>query len=116
MKSLHFLLLTVAAMAAGSCKKEKKSPNLADAFQYCETACSDPWVKDIQPGISSFAQQLEKWLETKTSTDITTPFRKMYPEKTQLCYACSCTTGNVIYVWPPAGSEQKFIDLGFTRP
>ncbi|WP_298717285.1 hypothetical protein [Chitinophaga sp.] len=116
MKSTLLLFLTIAAIAASSCKKDKRPPNLAEAFRYSETACSDPWVNDIERGNPSFARQLEKWLETKTGAEITTPFRKMYPEKTQLCYACSCTTGNVIYVWPPAGSEQKFIDLGFTRP
>lgn len=116
MKFTLLSLLTIAAIATVSCKKDKKSPKLADAFQYTETVCSDPWAKDITPGADSFARQLEKWLETETSVDISTPFRKMYLEKKQLCYACSCTTGNVIYVWPPAGSEQKFIDLGFTRP
>ncbi|WP_341834825.1 hypothetical protein WJU16_17935 [Chitinophaga pollutisoli] len=116
MKFTLLCLLATAAMATGSCKKDKKSPKLADAFQYIETVCSAPWAKDIAPGAASFNQTLEKWLETETGVDISTPFRKMYPEKTQICYACSCTTGNVIYVWPPAGSEQKFIDLGFTRP
>ena len=106
------LMLAIALFTA--CKKDK-SPDLKDALQYTETQCSDPWAKDVERG-NDFAARLESWLETKTGAAIGKPYMKFFKDKAILCYACSCTTGNVIYVWPPAGSEQKFLDLGFTKP
>jgi len=110
----YTLPLMLAIIIFSSCKK-KKSPDLGNALQYKETACSDPWNNDVERG-NDFLNRLEIWLETKTGTNIGKPTMKFFKDKVEMCYACSCATGNVIYVWPPAGSEQKFLDLGFRKP
>ncbi|WP_126247475.1 hypothetical protein [Chitinophaga rhizosphaerae] len=110
----YALLLLLAIPLCTACKKGK-IPRLDEAFQYTETYCSDPWNNQVEQG-DNFLEDLEIWLELKTGKAIRKPYMKFFRDKMTMCYACSCTSGNVIYVWPPAGSEQKFLDLGFRKP
>lgn len=108
-----FLAITMLAFV--SCKKKDKS-ELTVTLEFQETHCHDPWVDDVPAGAADFTGKLEVWLEAKTGKFIRKPSIKFFKDKAEFCYACSCATGNVIYVGVPAGSEQKFLDLGFTKP
>lgn len=109
------LFLTVIILAAVSCNKENKTPKMEDALVFSETQCADPWAMDVSRTGKDFNKQLKTWLQTKTNVAILTAKRDVIPEKIQLCAACTCLTGNTIYVWVPKGSEQAFLDMGFTR-
>ncbi|WP_341834826.1 hypothetical protein WJU16_17940 [Chitinophaga pollutisoli] len=108
-------LFLIAFMATVSCNKDSKPPKMEDALVYSETQCADPWAMDVPRTGKDFNKQLKTWLHTKTKIAILTAKRDVIPEKIRLCAACTCLTGNTIYVWVPDGSEQAFLDMGFKR-
>lgn len=114
MKNGLFLLAATMLITVASCKKDK-SPDKSNTYYYDETQCSDPWFRDIERNSSTFTKELKTWLITKTGVPISEPKREYQVGKAIYCAACSCTSGNVLFIWPVKGTEQKFIDLGFRK-
>ncbi|WP_164714334.1 hypothetical protein [Chitinophaga rhizosphaerae] len=87
------------------------------ALVFNETQCSDPWGGKVTgPNAEEFIQNLELWLEKETGASINN-IKRIPPRKDLIvCDACHCTSGYQLLIWPVPGSEQKFIDLGFTKP
>lgn len=114
-KGLVFVLAGIF-LATLSCKKKKDNypaPQLKGSLQFKETHCSDPWYHDLRTG-GDFEARLNTWLTTKTGAPLTRLYRHQSPQSIT-CESCGCHNGSVIYVWTTVASEQKFLDIGFTR-
>ncbi|MGE7778229.1 hypothetical protein ACQKLP_26165 [Chitinophaga sp. NPDC101104] len=116
MKNGYLLFLTAASLLLFSCKKKDKL-SMKGALVFYETQCSDPWRGEVTaPGTEGFVQNLELWLEKETGAAIDNI--KRIPPRSNLivCDACTCSSGYKLLIWPAPGSEQPFIDLGFSKP
>ncbi|WP_298717288.1 hypothetical protein [Chitinophaga sp.] len=109
------LLLAGFILVNLSCKKDEQIEPLGDTLVMDETLCDTPWSQDLDRSSANFNVELENWLEAKTGIAISQPLRKSVPGKAQACLECGCRTGNVIYIWPPNGKQQKFIAMGFKK-
>lgn len=109
------LLLTGFILVNVSCNNDEQIEPLGDTLVMDETQCNTPWSQDLDRSSANFPAELDAWLEAKTGIAIATPFRKSVAGKAQACLECGCRTGNVIYIWPPNGKQQKFIAMGFKK-
>ncbi|WP_423737499.1 hypothetical protein [Chitinophaga caseinilytica] len=116
MKNGYLLFLAAASLLLFSCRKKDKL-SMKGALVFNETQCSDPWRGEVTgPNIETFVQNLELWLEKETGVAINN-IKRIPPRRNLIvCEACTCASGYQLIIWPPPGSEQAFIDLGFSKP
>jgi hypothetical protein len=78
-----------------------------------ETQCDNPW--QMSPNADEYRSYIKSYLESEgLEADNITVLDEL-PEGTALCMACSCWSGNNIYISIPASQVERAEALGFER-
>ncbi|PHN04985.1 hypothetical protein [Flavilitoribacter nigricans] len=81
-------------------------------FFWAQTKCADPWSKDPDLNQNELEPLVIQFLD-KEGIDVYDTWIEFAAALSQDCEACSCTTGNKIYVRIDQSDEPAIRDLGF---
>lgn len=78
-----------------------------------ETQCANPWEMSQDRG--EYRNNIKDYLQTKGVEAKSVEVLDELPPDTALCMACTCWSGNNIYVSVPASQVDEAEALGFSK-
>jgi hypothetical protein len=112
MKSLFLsAFCSLILLLLHSCENEGNSELLV--FYYDQTSCSDPWANSYYD-----SKELKSAVISYLSNQGIRPVDFLFLSTDgiqQICSACSCTTGNRIWIKAPGRFEGRLLELGFLK-
>lgn len=104
MKKLFTLFAAIVLFACN-----KKSELEYTGIQYEQTTCADPWVNSINDSIT--IASVTRYFDSLNLYVAAINIQQVNPA--QVCSACTCKTGKIIYVTTIVPEQDKFMRYGF---
>ena len=112
---VQFTLLLSVACFGFSCEEQEarlEEENIVKMV-IAETQCANPWESAADAG--EYENNIKAYLLTNGVDASSLQVKDELPPSTALCMACSCWSGNNIYINIPASQVGKAEALGFNR-
>src|SRR5690606_10272505 len=107
----YFAFTILLLLSLQSCQYENKPLNQLE-FYWDQTGCADPWNTNNQDSENEIKRAVEGYLKEEGVSGAKV-ISIINDGVGQDCFACSCTTGNRIYVTAPKIQKSKMLALGF---
>ena len=110
MKKAFFALACTVLLF--SCKRDDDDcATPTQVMRYEQTYCADPWQSDATDAAT--LTNLRRYLDARNLYHTAEYIRAEKPA--ELCNACACHSGKVIYVSVLPSQQQDYAAMGFTR-
>ncbi|WP_026953987.1 hypothetical protein [Algoriphagus vanfongensis] len=106
---IHLFLMLGLLLLSFACQEEENP----DPLVYWEqTGCADPWQTGPLETEEKLIKAVESYLKDKNvkNARVTSIF---HDGREGVCLACTCTTGNRIYIAAPQNQKERLLNLGF---
>ena len=112
LKSIVAIFLILIGTALVSCEKDDVTTGEVESFYYEETYCADPWERSDSASDEVLRERVSEYLNGTLDIDYY-GLRITHDGKTEICSACSCTTGRIIIIEADKAYQDILIENGF---
>jgi len=107
-----WLLLWTLSISSSCSEDDSDEPAI---FLWNQTGCADPWNTGPTDSDEDTTQAVEAYLSENGIGNVSNISIEFDESVATDCFACSCTTGTVIYIETTEIDSSKMEDLGFVR-
>ncbi len=109
------ILLLSIAIFIFSCEEQAANLEESDGVRMViqETQCANPWERASDP--EEYKSNIKAYLQSEGITAASVQVLDELPPDTALCMACTCWSGNNIYINVPKSQVADAEGLGFSK-